>query len=120
MSLTKVPVSMIDGLSNSNGAGLVGSNDGASGTLWTTVAGFISRLMSSAGASVIGFIQAGTGATARTMQDKARDVVSVKDFGAVGDGAANDSTAFVRALARGGRSRCAAGKPTSGTERQLR
>ena len=30
-----------------------------------------------------GFLQAGTGAVARTAQSKMRDVVSVKDFGAV-------------------------------------
>jgi hypothetical protein len=34
-----------------------------------------------------GFIQAGTGAVQRTVESKLQDVVSVKDFGAVGDGA---------------------------------
>ena len=33
-----------------------------------------------------GFIQAGTGAVQRTVESKLQDVVSVKDFGAVGDG----------------------------------
>jgi len=37
------------------------------------------------------FLQAGTGAVTRTSQDKARDVISVRDFGAVGDGIANDT-----------------------------
>jgi hypothetical protein len=32
------------------------------------------------------FLQAGSGAVQRTVQSKLRDVVSVKDFGAVGDG----------------------------------
>ena len=40
------------------------------------------------------FLQAGTGAVTRTMQDKARDIISVKDFGAVGDGVANDTAAM--------------------------
>jgi hypothetical protein len=40
------------------------------------------------------FIQAGAGAVARTAQAKMRDVVSVKDFGAVGDGVADDTAAF--------------------------
>lgn len=37
-----------------NGAVLVGSNDGAGGTLWTTVAGFIAKVVSSDGASIVG------------------------------------------------------------------
>jgi hypothetical protein len=40
------------------------------------------------------FLAAGSGATQRTALDKFRDVVSVKDFGAVGDGVANDTPAF--------------------------
>lgn len=44
------------------------------------------------------FQQAGTGAQIRTVQSKLRDVVSVKDFGAVGDGAADDTTAINNAL----------------------
>lgn len=40
------------------------------------------------------FTQGGTGAVQRTSQDKAREVVSVKDFGAVGDGVTDDTNAF--------------------------
>jgi hypothetical protein len=40
------------------------------------------------------FLAAGSGASQRTVLDKLRDVVSVKDFGAVGDGVANDTAAF--------------------------
>jgi hypothetical protein len=43
------------------------------------------------------FLQAGTGAVARTAQAKMRDTVSVKDFGAVGDGVADDTAAFTAA-----------------------
>lgn len=42
---------------------------------------------------------AGTGAVPTTVQAKLREVVSVKDFGAVGDGVANDTTAFANAIA---------------------
>ncbi len=56
-------------------------------------------LSGSTGSSEVGFIQAGTAAIARTVQSKERDIVSVKDFGAVGDGVANDTTAFSSALA---------------------
>ena len=44
--------------------------------------------------SSVSFIQAGTGAITRNMQDKARESVSVLDFGAVGDGITNDAPAF--------------------------
>ena len=45
----------------------------------------------------VGFLQAGTGAVERSVQSKLRDVVSVKDFGAVGDGVTDDTAAFVAA-----------------------
>lgn len=42
----------------------------------------------------LGFLQSGTGATTRAIQNKLRDNVSVKDFGAVGNGSTNDTDAF--------------------------
>lgn len=42
--------------------------------------GVMAQLSGSGGSSVIGFIQDGDGAEARTVQDKARDVVNVRDF----------------------------------------
>jgi len=47
----------------------------------------------------ISFLQAGLGAVVRTAQSKMRDVVSLADFGAVGDGTTDDRTAIVNALA---------------------
>jgi len=44
------------------------------------------------------FLAAGSGATQRTALDKLRDVVSVKDFGAAGDGTADDTAEIQAAL----------------------
>jgi hypothetical protein len=45
-----------------------------------------------------GFIQAGTGAVQRTVESKLQDMVSVKDFGAIGNGIANDTAAIQAAI----------------------
>jgi hypothetical protein len=59
------------------------------------------RLDDSDGSSLVGFIQAGTSAVATTVETKLRESVSIKDFGAVGDGVTNDRAAIQAALNTG-------------------
>jgi len=63
----------------------------------SAIAEINSDLASSSGSSLIGYTPAGTGAVATTVQTKLRESVSVKDFGAVGNGIANDAAAFTAA-----------------------
>jgi len=49
-------------------------------------------------ANAVAYDPAGSGAVQRTVESKLRDVVSVKDFGAVGNGFANDTDAIQAAI----------------------
>lgn len=50
------------------------------------------------GAALVGFIQSGTGAVARTGLEKLRETVSVKDFGAAVDNSTDDTAAIQAAV----------------------
>lgn len=88
-------------LAATGGAALIGANDASGGAKYTTVQGFLTYLLSSAGSAIVGFIQVGTGAVARTVQAKLRDTINPLDYGAVGDGVADDRAALIAADAAG-------------------
>ena len=73
--------------------------------IWTVdnIGGFatLAQLAASGGSNLVGFLQAGTGAVATTVQTKLRESVSVKDFGAVGNGVADDTAAIQAAINTG-------------------
>lgn len=56
------------------------------------------QLAASGGSNLVGFLQSGVGAVATTTQAKLRESVSVKDFGALGNGVADDTAAIQAAL----------------------
>jgi hypothetical protein len=70
------------------------------------VVNFLTSAIGTTDSSLVTFVPAGTGATTRTAQAKFRDTVSVKDFGAVGDGVADDTAeiqaAFTYLISVGG------------------
>lgn len=86
-------------LAASTGSTLVG------GTWFGGAVAAVSALASSIGSSLLGFIQSGVGAVARSAQDKMRDAFSPKDHGCVLDGVTDDAANFLKSLT------AAAGRP---------
>ena len=67
---------------------------------WVSVgyASLRSELAGADGAQLISLTQSGAGAVSRTVGSKLSDVISVKDFGAVGDGSTDDTDAIKAAI----------------------
>lgn len=76
-------------------------DDADATTARTTLAavGTAALALPASGASLVGFEAGVTGDVDRTAQSKMRDIISVKDFGAVGDGSTDDTAAFNLAIA---------------------
>ena len=60
--------------------------------------GIYAAFAASSGSSLVGYIQSGTGAVATTVQGKLRQTISVMDFGAVGNGSTDNTTAIQNAM----------------------
>ena len=64
-------------------------------------AGLRTDLAADGGAALVGFLPSGVGGVAQSVRTKLRETVSVKDFGALGDGAADDTDAIQAAFDSG-------------------
>lgn len=77
-----------------------GINDVSDATAAATAAldAYEASVAASSGSSLVGYTQTGVTAVARTVQARLRDMVSVKDFGATGNGSTDDTTAMQAAI----------------------
>lgn len=75
---------------------LIGTYDNIYGS--TDPANIFATFAASSGSSLIGFIQAGTGAVASTVQTELRKQFNLTQFGAVGDGSTDDTAAIQLAV----------------------
>ena len=86
--------STLASLASTGGAALIGTSTGYTAQVELNNRPTSATLAASGGSALVGFLQAGTGASTRTVQAKLRERVSVLDFGADPTGVADSATAF--------------------------
>lgn len=87
-------------ITGTSGASIVGTHSGTSVQQdLDSLANFPVQMLSSAGATLVGYKRPGTSAIVRTVADKLSESVSAMDFGAVGDGVTDDTNAFLACIA---------------------
>lgn len=74
-------------------------SDQSAAAVGLQLASFQAALAAPTGSSMVGFQQLATGAVFRSAQSKMRDIVSAKDFGALGDNSFDNTEAFHLAIA---------------------
>lgn len=80
------------------GTGISPNADGVAFTGFKGQIGFVSNIAGDDGSDLIGFEADGVNSVAVSVQDKLRQTVSVKDFGAVCDGIVDDTAAIQAAI----------------------
>lgn len=101
-SATALATSLANSASTSQGAGQIGFSSAVS-YVAGSVGAFLNSFATLVGSTLVGWIQAGTGAVLRTVSSKLRDQVSVLDYGADNTGAVGASAAIQAAFDANGR-----------------
>ena len=78
---------------------LVGSYDGIIDSGVALVDALRADLVAPGGSALVGYLPAGSGAVATTVQAKLREIISFTGFGAIGNGSTDDSIAITAAIA---------------------